>query len=934
MKFLDLPICISFLWTFGLAQYDGVQKLWDSLKRIGSHSEQDKTWSASELDVLLSSPELENILLFAVGVPERLTDLTLHLDQSLENARSNNDDNIIFSPIAIQNTLATILAASEGPTFEEIRKNLINDAKGISKVLPHLLSDLMREQDKILKAQYSLTRDVATGIFVQDDFPISEEFETVRKDFHEVDVTNMNFSQKSAQDRINAWAKDRVKFDISNTLLTSINSPHYHSPNIAMIFSSFHFEGQLSENFNTQKTRSYFKTDDGTMLLIDMLNKYGEFPIHHDDKLGLQIIGLPNEKLKVTMYVVLPDDTRTSGLRELKKHLTTGVLNNLIDRMEQTKVNVTIPKMDLSSTTSLKDALKTLGISALFDPSKADLSHLWSEGVSNLILSDSSTTSSTHHHKVSSSTSTESNESLPSSTESFQDNYEFRRNKASRDVSDEDKAQFLKSSTSRNTFQSYGDVGTIDYKDRSTQLTTSIPKKVAAPKSGIPRNIAVDPRKKVKEYFNFTTRGPFIVTPESNTQVSSDRGTVRFDNDVSSQTPFVTNLVTPSTTKSWTTPKPTTFTSRPHVSTNGYPKPTQTQILSKYVTPPTTRSWTTPKPTTTTNRPSVPTNGYPKPMQAQTVTKYATPSTTRSWTTKAPTPSTTHQPCSSTFGYPKSSEYPPFKSASAVPDYGISPGQGIRRDDLPLHKPPTIRRTLLGNRNSPESILPVPEDPQIDTEIDPRAGIGHTVSPNRRTKLGDRQTQSPPITVRPLVQVRPDVTRSLGYYTTARSSLNTPFYKTRSYYGSELPGDKCDYSAIQERAIQLDPYTWEDNYYKHIIIKYGGPGSYVCDYRRIPKLQMRSKRHVRDVSSIERDGSKNPKVPQNLYVSDFVHIVKFSVNGKVSDTEQASSQSPDKQESFNVDRPFLFFVRDETSKLIWLWASINNPKPFHFRGDR
>ncbi|KAJ8664452.1 hypothetical protein QAD02_006114 [Eretmocerus hayati] len=853
MKFLALPIFIAFLWTFGLAQ-EGVQKFWNEFKRIKPLPDKDKTWIASESKILLSSPELENILLSAVGVPERLTDLTLHLDQSLENARSNNDDNIIFSPIATQNTLATILAASEGPTFEEIRKNLINDAKGISKVLPHLLSDLMREQDKILRAQYSLTREVATGIFVQDDFPVSEEFEMVRKDFYNVDVSNVNFSQRSAQDRIYAWAKDRAKFDVSNTLLTSINSPHYHSPNIAMILSSFHFEGQLSENFNTQKTRSYFKTDDGTMLLIDMLNKYGEFPIHHDDKLGLQIIGLPNEKLKVTMYVVLPDDTRTSGLRELKKHLTTGVLNNLIDRMEQRKVNVTIPKMDLSSTTSLKEALKTLGISSLFDPLKADLSPLWSEEVSNLILSDSSTTSSTHYHNESSPTPAELNQFLSSSTESTQDNYEFRRNKASRDVSDEDEAQFLKSSTSRNTFQSYGDVGTIDYKDRSTQFTTSIPKKVAAPKSEIPRNIAVDPRKKVKEYFNFTTRGPFIVTPESNTQVPSDRGTLRFDNGVSSKTPFVTNFVTPSTTKSWTTPKPT--------------------------------------------------------------------------------PMTTNQPCSSTIGYREPSWYHLFESSSAKPvDQGTS-APGNREDDLPLHKPPIIRRTLLGNRNSPESILPVPEDSQIDTEIDPRAGIGHTVSPNRRTKLGDHPIQSLPSTIRPLVQVRPHVARSLGYYTTARSSLNTPFYKTRSYYGSELPGDKCDYSAIQERAVQLDPYTWEDDYYKHIIIKYGGPGSYVCDYRRIPKLQMRSKRHVRDVSSIERDGAKNPKVPQNLYVSNFVHIVKFSVNGKVSDTEVASSQSSDKQESFNVDRPFLFFIRDETSKLIWFWGTINNPQPFKFSGDR
>ena len=76
------------------------------------------------------------------------------------------------------------------------------------------------------------------------------------------------------------------------------------------------------------------------------------------------------------MYVLLPSAPGANALKEFKQNLNADILINLIHQMKNQTCIVAFPKMKLSSSLSLKNALKSLGLVSLFDPLKADLSLL------------------------------------------------------------------------------------------------------------------------------------------------------------------------------------------------------------------------------------------------------------------------------------------------------------------------------------------------------------------------------------------------------------------------------------------------------------------------------------------------------------------------------------------------------------------------------
>lgn len=76
------------------------------------------------------------------------------------------------------------------------------------------------------------------------------------------------------------------------------------------------------------------------------------------------------------MYVVLPKDKGVDALRKLENRLDAETLENLIRNMRNQTCIIGLPRMRLSSTLSLKEALQSMGLRSLFDPSTADLSIL------------------------------------------------------------------------------------------------------------------------------------------------------------------------------------------------------------------------------------------------------------------------------------------------------------------------------------------------------------------------------------------------------------------------------------------------------------------------------------------------------------------------------------------------------------------------------
>jgi len=108
-----------------------------------------------------------------------------------------------------------------------------------------------------------------------------------------------------------------------------------------------------------------------------------KFKYHNSEK--SQVLELPYKDDEMSMLVLLPKDV--NGLKDVENTLTAELLNTILLKMWEPKVDVYLPRFEITwGTVSLKDALTALGMPDAFDPEKADFSGI--TGQKDLFISD------------------------------------------------------------------------------------------------------------------------------------------------------------------------------------------------------------------------------------------------------------------------------------------------------------------------------------------------------------------------------------------------------------------------------------------------------------------------------------------------------------------------------------------------------------------
>lgn len=107
--------------------------------------------------------------------------------------------------------------------------------------------------------------------------------------------------------------------------------------------------------------------------MTDMMSNGGTFPYYKDTTLNCEILGFPYKGNKTTMYVILPRNSNKETLRNFENRLTPTDIERLVDNTKYTQTVILFPKMTLESTIDLKDALKQLGATTLFNPRESNL---------------------------------------------------------------------------------------------------------------------------------------------------------------------------------------------------------------------------------------------------------------------------------------------------------------------------------------------------------------------------------------------------------------------------------------------------------------------------------------------------------------------------------------------------------------------------------
>jgi len=176
---------------------------------------------------------------------------------------------------------------------------------------------------------------------------------------------------------------DRTNKDIANWLQNQTGGLFSNrtgkvniSPNSMLaLASTIYFQSQWSDKFNSSNnTEKPFHTIDGDVTCTFMNKKLAQMNYYWAEDYGAVHLGLENGS---SMWFILPDEDKT-----VDDVLSSGDYMAMItssdafpdENHKYMKVNLSVPKFDISSSVDLEPALKEMGLTDIFEPLGNDFS--------------------------------------------------------------------------------------------------------------------------------------------------------------------------------------------------------------------------------------------------------------------------------------------------------------------------------------------------------------------------------------------------------------------------------------------------------------------------------------------------------------------------------------------------------------------------------
>jgi serpin B len=278
------------------------------------------------------------------------------------SAGANADKNVLVSPFSISSALAMTYAGARGRTAQQMADVLgfaLPDDR-IHAAFGQLLRDLTANRDG-----YELS--IANRLFGQAGYPFSSPFlETTGRDYGApLEPTNFMGNADGSRKHINQWVEDQTHGKIKNLLPDGSVREDMR----LVLTNAIYFNGSWKSKFDADATHddSFFAAGGHTSQVPMMFQQHSFL---YAERPGYQILEMPYAGDDLAMDVILP--TERDGLTQLESSLTPESLQQGLDALRSTTVNVTLPKFKFDSAFDLKDTLGALGMTDALDKDLAN----------------------------------------------------------------------------------------------------------------------------------------------------------------------------------------------------------------------------------------------------------------------------------------------------------------------------------------------------------------------------------------------------------------------------------------------------------------------------------------------------------------------------------------------------------------------------------
>lgn len=268
-------------------------------------------------------------------------------------------ENTLVSPLSVLCALAMTANGAQGETLAQMEAVLGLPSEELNACLCAYRQTLSAREDAQL--------NIANSIWLKDDdsLQVNEDFLNANAAWYDAGVYQAPFDKSTVQD-INAWVEDHTGGLIQNILDDIPESA------VLYLINALVFDAQWQNvYYDYQVKEGTFTKEDGTRQETEFMYSDEYAYLEDDSAAGV----MKNYEGGAYAFVaLLPKDG--VSLADYAASLTGENLRNLLETVQNVKVDTAIPKFRSEYTGELSELLQSMGITDAFDPDLADFSAL------------------------------------------------------------------------------------------------------------------------------------------------------------------------------------------------------------------------------------------------------------------------------------------------------------------------------------------------------------------------------------------------------------------------------------------------------------------------------------------------------------------------------------------------------------------------------
>ena len=286
--------------------------------------------------------------------------------------------NAMLSPLSVLLALGMTSNGADGATLTSMLDVLVAKQGTLEQ-----FNDANAHYLNSIKDLSDVELSIANSLWLNKEVRFDQTFLDTTKLAYQATANTLDFSARSSLTTINSWVSDATRGTITSIL------DELDPAALLYLINAVYFKGDWERPFTKEDTyeQPFFLKE--SSVSVPFMHQSVTLP--YGKALDAQMLMMPYTNERFALVAILPDKATdlTAWLASQKgQGEFTQRMFASVEKLQRTRMDLSLPKFEASYKDSLVQELKKLGMSDPFDSAKADFSPMTGSRSKNLVIED------------------------------------------------------------------------------------------------------------------------------------------------------------------------------------------------------------------------------------------------------------------------------------------------------------------------------------------------------------------------------------------------------------------------------------------------------------------------------------------------------------------------------------------------------------------